>query len=78
MFSDLLFFRSPVAPVPTASKHPAGLGFPTGDMGTEGWQSHIKKSPPWPPIKQKKEKAGGKNRICHCSATGPLLFLGGS
>lgn len=41
MFSDLLFFRSPVAPVPTASKHLAGLGFPTGDMGTEGWLSHI-------------------------------------
>lgn len=41
MFSGLLFFRPPIAPVPTASKHPEGLGFPTGDMGTEGWLSQI-------------------------------------
>lgn len=41
MFSDPLFFRPPIAPVPTASKHPEGLGFPTGDTGTEGWLSQI-------------------------------------
>lgn len=30
-----------IAPVPTASKHPEGLGFPTGDTGTEGWLAQI-------------------------------------
>lgn len=42
MFSDLLFFRSPIAPVPTASKHPEGLDFPSPDMGTEGRLSQIR------------------------------------
>lgn len=42
MFSDLLFFRSPIAPAPTASKHPEGLDFPSPDMGTEGRLSQIR------------------------------------
>lgn len=42
MFSDLLFFRSPIAPVPTASKLPEGLDFPTPALGTEGQLSRIR------------------------------------
>lgn len=41
MFSELLFLGSPIAPVPTASKHPEGLDFPAPDTGTEGQPTQI-------------------------------------
>ena len=80
MFSDLLFFRSPIAPVPTASKHPEGLDFPTPDMGTEGRLSQIRaKACLASYLAADKRGQADKNRTCcHSPGTGPLLFLGRS
>lgn len=72
MFSDLLFFRFPITPVPTASKHPKGLDFPTPDTGTEGRLSQIKAKACLASYPAADREQNDKNRTCcHSPGTGP-------
>lgn len=76
MFSDQLVFRSPIAPLPTASKHPEGLDFPTPDMGTEGWLSQLRAKAcftSYPAADRESRRV--KTRRSFSPGTGPLLFL---